>query len=273
MTPGRGRKEQIVVIKIGGSIFKEAKAYRRAASFVLNQLQASSAERYVVVVSAQNGTTDSQERIARRIVACPESRALDLLWSTGELRSVAVLAMHLHALGMQAVGLNVHETGLRVSKSTNCNGGVQFLAGQLRQALSQYSVAVVPGFLATKVDGSIVSIGRGGSDLTAVLLATSLRALRCELVKDVPGYFTSDPNIDKAAQHIPCLTYKRALAMADNGCDLVQRKAIEAAMKANLSLLIRGIDEASTASLISARPQTEKPYGTAAKASRLKRKK
>jgi aspartate kinase len=256
MLPGRrgDNPEKIIVLKIGGSIFTGPEAYRRAARFIRDRLHAVMDERYVTVVSAQNGTTDGHQRVANRIVRAPDARALDLLWATGELRSVALLTMHLHGLGISAVGLNVHETGLRILNSPNGDGGIEFQSNQIERALSRCSVVVAPGFLATKIDGSIVSLGRGGSDLTAVLLARNLDATRCELVKDVPGYFTSDPNRDRAARHIPFLTYHRALAMADDGCDLVQRKAIEAASNSDLPLLIRSIDQTNIVSVISSRP-------------------
>jgi aspartokinase len=255
MVPGRQKdRQQIIILKIGGSIFTGAQAYEKAARFIRDRLRAAMGERYVTVVSAQNGTTDGQQRIAKRISRAPDTRALDLLWATGELRSVALLTIHLHGLGISAVGLNVHETGLRILNSPNGDGGIEFQSNQIEKALSQCSVVVVPGFLATKIDGSIVSLGRGGSDLTAVLLARNLNAIRCELLKDVPGYFTSDPNRDKAARHIPFLTYERALAMTEDGCDLVQRKAIEAALNSDLPLLIRSIDQADIVSVISSRP-------------------
>jgi aspartate kinase len=126
------------------------------------------------------------------------------------------------------------------------------MANGLQSALTQHEIVVVPGFLATTAAASIVSLGRGGSDLTAVLLAVGLKAARCELVKDVPGYFTADPNVETAARHFPSLTYDQALAMADNGCDLVQRKAIEVASKATLQLVIRTLNDAAPRTFVSA---------------------
>ena len=100
---------------------------------------------------------------------------------------------------------------------------------RLRALLADHDVVVVPGFLARGGGDAIVSLGRGGSDLTAVLLAAGLGAARCELLKDVPGYFTADPKRDPDARPIPSLAYARALEMADDGCELVQRHALEAA--------------------------------------------
>ena len=108
----------IAVIKIGGSILKNARAYRRAARYVRNRHAASPDERLVVVVSAQEGVTDWLAATACQVVAQPNPSALDLLWSTGELRSVALLALHLQALGVSAVPLNIHEAGLAIADTT-----------------------------------------------------------------------------------------------------------------------------------------------------------
>jgi aspartate kinase len=103
----------------------------------------------------------------------------------------------------------------------------------------------VPGFLGVSAGGAVTSLGRGGSDLTAVLLAAAIRADACELIKDVPGYFTADPHCDREAQPIHDLSIDAALGMADGGCDLVQRAALAAAADAHLHLVIRSMDAAA----------------------------
>lgn len=247
-----GEREPLAVIKIGGSILTGPQAYRRAAAFVRNRLLAAPDERLVVVVSAQKGATDDLEQAAKRIVSSPRKQVLDLLWSTGELRSVALLALHLQALDVHAIGVNVHQAGLIAPR----NGGVAEAANvrldaeRLGEILAQCEVAVVPGFLATDGLQSVISLGRGGSDLTAVLLATGLGANRCELIKDVPGYFTSDPHRDPNALPVPFLTFEHALELADNGCDLVQRAALEAAARWDLPLVVRSLNEKASVSRI-----------------------
>jgi aspartate kinase len=211
-------------------------------------------DRYVVVVSAQNGVTDALERTARRIMPTSARRARDLLWATGELQSVAMLTMHLHRLSVAAVGLNVHETGLRVPEVGDVRRGMTLDSSAIGEALAHHPVVIAPGFLATDAAGSIVSLGRGGSDLTAVLLAIHLDAQRCELVKGVGGYFTRDPHVDACAEHIQSLSYEQALAMADDGCELVQREAIEVASDSSLPILIRGMGEGQVRSVISSAP-------------------
>jgi aspartate kinase len=253
-----------MVLKIGGSIFTGRDAYQTAAKFVRSRLDGVD-DRYVVVVSAERGMTDAMERAARRIVPTPARRAQDLLWATGELRSVAILTMHLQGLSVAAVGLNVHETGLRVPEAGGSCGEITFDSRAIGKAFDHHRVVIVPGFLATDVAGSIVSLGRGGSDLAAVLLAVHLRAVRCELVKGVGGYFSRDPLVDKCAEHIRSLSYEQALAMADDGCELVQREAIQVACDSNLPIQIRGMGKAHLRSVISSTPSDEEPTAAAAR--------
>ena len=244
----------IAVIKIGGSILKNTRAYRRAARHVCNRHRTSPDERLVVVVSAQERVTDSLATIANRIAPQPNPSALDLLWSVGELRSVALLVLHLQALGVSAVPLNIHEAGLALGDASCATdtlpSDVRLNPRRLRSVLVQHSIAVVPGFFATDSAGAVRSLGRGGSDLTAVLLAKGLSASRCELLKDVPGYFSSDPHGNLSARHLPHLTFEQALALADDGCDLVQRQAIELAAQCNLPLVIRSLDESAPLSRV-----------------------
>ena len=237
-------------MKLGGSVLTGHLGYANAAAFVASRVSTSS-DGFVVVVSAENGHTDELYEEARAIGAAglttpeavtPDPGLLDLLWSTGEVRSVALLALRLRAIGASVTGVSVHETGLKVA-----TGGdrISFNPLSIRAALAVHRVVVVPGFLA--VEGQrIVTLGRGGSDWSAVLLAASLGASRCELIKDVDGYFTVDPNANHDAVLIPQLTYTAALDMADAGCPLVQRHAIAEAAGARLPLVIRSLTSEGT---------------------------
>lgn len=253
MSQGAQAGDAVAVIKIGGSILTNSQAYRRAAKFIRNRHRAEPDERLVVVVSAQEGATDALERAARKIARQPDAAALDLLWSTGEIRSAALLALHLQALGVPARALNIHEAGLKISEDSQDDRRVQLDPRRLLAVLAQHAVAVVPGFLAADSRDTIISLGRGGSDLTAVLLAEGTGACRCELIKDVPGYFTSDPHHDPTARPIPHLTFEHAISLAEAGCDLVQKKAVEAAARCGLPLVVRSLDEAAPLSLIAPR--------------------
>ena len=245
------QKRSIAIIKLGGSILVDDQSYRRAARFIVRRLHQCSRECLLVVVSAQSGLTDQLKTLARSVTRFSNPRTLDLLWATGELRSVALLTLHLEEMNVPVVGLNVHEAGLRFHGSDTSCTKIESLSVEVRRAFDDHSVVVVPGFFATLANGTLVSLGRGGSDLTAVLLADELDAGQCELVKDVSGYFTDDPNVDSRAEHIPWLSYEQALRMADAGCELVQAEAIETARRTGVRLLVRSLDEMAPASVVS----------------------
>lgn len=251
------RLPNLVVLKLGGSVLVDDPSYRQAATFLVERLRRSAGDRFIAVVSARKGATDELEQLAQGITRYPNPRSLDLLWSTAEMRSVALLTLHLEELGVSALGLNVHETGLRCNESRHGQRGVQSFFSQLRRSLEHHSIVVVPGFFGTLTDGSIVSLGRGGSDLTAVLLANELRAERCELLKDVAGYFTEDPGDSPEARHLPWISYDDAIEMASRGCELVQRVALEAARQNSLSLVVRGFADSLPGTVVSTRANAE----------------
>ena len=231
----------VTVIKIGGSVLTGTAAYRRAAGFISARLSEHRGERLVVVVSAEYGVTDTLLATARAIVDDPDPATLDLLWSTGELRSAALLALQLQSRGVRATALNVHQTGLTEPDVYAGPGRFGIRSLRLSSALARHDVVVAPGFLARGDADAVVSLGRGGSDLTAVRLAAGLGARQCELVKDVPGYFSADPNVDASAAHLPAIDFTQALAMADAGCDLIQRQALEVARDRRLPLVVRAM--------------------------------
>jgi aspartate kinase len=239
---------EIAVLKIGGSVLSGIDAYRRAARFLRDEVARTHA-RIVAVVSAESGHTDALWREAAALsdaVDSADQDARDVLWSTGELRSVALLTLALRATGVSATGLNAHETGLRVDSRAHTGGDSLTLNPMsLHAALGRHDVVVVPGFLAT-CRQQVVTLGRGGSDWSAVALAAALQASRCELIKDVPGYFTADPNASPDAALIDALDYTTALEMADLGCPLVQRQAIDHARRVHLPLIVRSFDSLGT---------------------------
>lgn len=245
--------DRVVVAKLGGSILNGPISYRRAAHFISQRLARSPHEKLVVVVSAQNGETDALLKEAQSIAGEPGDAALDLLWSTGELGSVARLSLHLQAARIRAAALDVRQTGLRIAARGLGVAKAEFDSASIRRALDLYRVVIVPGFLATDASGVMVTLGRGGSDLTAVLLAAGLGASRCELIKDVPGYFSQDPNVDPRAKHLASLSFAQAIAMAESGCELVQRQALEAAQRRDLPVVVRSLDESAPESWITAK--------------------
>lgn len=236
----------VVVVKLGGSVLTGLDAFHRSAAALGGWRAARPHERFVVVVSAQYGTTDGLQRLAEEACPAPDARLLDLLWSTGELHSVALLALCLQKLGVDAAGLSIHQCGLEVADGDADGAEAQVNPRPLLSELRRHPVVVVPGFFARAPEDSVVSLGRGGSDLTAVLLAAALQARRCELIKDVPGYFSKDPNKYADAVPLAQVTYDQALALAAAGCDLVQPRALVAAARTGMPLLIRSLDDAAS---------------------------
>lgn len=240
---GRSLEDGVTVLKIGGSVLTDAQAYRHAAS-CLASLVVPGHRRIVAVVSAQEGHTDALLAEAKAFADSPDADTLDLLWSTGELRSVALLTLALQSIGVRAVGVNVHESGIRATGRDA--GSVTMNSLGVRSQLTSHDVVIIPGFLAARGQ-RVTTLGRGGSDWSAVLVAANLGASRCDLIKDVDGYFTADPHVDPSASLINALDYADALALADRGCPLVQRHAIAAARDAGVQLVIRSFTSAGTA--------------------------
>jgi aspartate kinase len=246
----------VSVVKIGGSVLSGRQSFRRAAAWLGARLCDRPSERIVAVVSAEHGVTDTLLATAREIVDTPDPATLDLLWSTGETRSAALLAFTLQSLGISAAATNVHQAGIEPlsgarpeGRASSGPGATRVRALRLLDLLTRHDIIVVPGFLARGEGDAIVSLGRGGSDLTAVLLAAALGARRCELLKDVPGYFTADPRRDPSARPVAALSYARALAMADEGCGLIQRRALEAAQSHCLPLVVASIGHELTTTI------------------------
>ena len=231
----------VAVLKVGGSVLTDAAAYGRVSAFIARRLAEEPDTRLVVVVSAQHGVTDALKEMALGVSAAPDAAMVDLLWSTGELRSVALLALALQSRGVRATGINVHQTGLTDPGGAGEPGNARFRPLRIRAQLAAHAVVVVPGFLARGAGDAVMSLGRGGSDLTAVLLAAGLGARRCELIKDVAGYFSADPMRHPDAGHVPSITYETAIAMADEGCPLVQRAALRAAQQHAVQVVVRSM--------------------------------
>ncbi|MBK9119235.1 MAG: hypothetical protein IPM18_06480 [Phycisphaerales bacterium] len=248
--------QPLVVVKLGGSVLTDDAAYVHCAQALRSQLASRPHERIAAVVSARHGMTDRLLAEATALCPEPEARALDLLWSIGEVESVARLTLCLHALGVRACGLGAHECGLlwtisdAVQRGTAAAAAVEIDPVPVRRRLRTAEVVVVPGFFARTPEGTLVSLGRGGSDLTAVLLAVGLQARTCQLVKDVPGYFDRDPNQFPDACPLAEISSAAALRMAAAGCDLVQTQALEVAGRSGLPVVVRSLDPAGRQTVV-----------------------
>ncbi len=219
----------ISVHKYGGSVLRGRNSF---GGVIADVARAVAAGRSVVaVVSAFEGTTDSLVSRARAVASRPEVEALDLVLSTGEVESAALLALALNEADCPARVLNPFQIGIETDGAHGAARVTRIDPATIFTRLSSAPVVVVPGFLGRGPNGALTTLGRGGSDLSAIALAAALGAERLDLVKDVPGYFSADPAIVPDAVHRPRLDLGDALELARRGNDLVQARALERASR------------------------------------------
>jgi len=194
----------------------------------------------VVVVSAMAGETDKLIQMAQELNPHPPGREMDLLLSSGERVSAALLAMALQGLGLKAMAFTGRQSGI-ITDTAHTRARIERIsADRVRRALKQGYVAVVAGFQGvTERTGEVTTLGRGGSDLTAVALAAALGAQRCEIYTDVEGVYTADPNIVPEAKKLQKVSYEEMLELASLGAKVLQTRSVEFAKKYEVPLVVR----------------------------------
>src|SRR6266540_3130398 len=226
----------LLVQKFGGSSVADAEkitnvARRVAASAPGNQL--------VVVVSAMGKTTDGLLALARQLSTAPDLREMDMLLSTGEQVTIALLAMALQSFGLKARSFTGPQVGIRTDHAHTQARITQIDADRVRRALDGGEIAVVAGFQGLSDADEITTLGRGGSDLTAVALAAALKADVCEIFTDVDGVYTADPNVVPEARKLPRVSYDEMLEMAALGAKVLQARSVEFAKKFTVPVHVR----------------------------------
>src|SRR3989449_574875 len=226
----------LLVQKYGGSSVADADmianvARRVVASAPGNQL--------VVVVSAMGKTTDGLLALARQISMDPDLRGTDMLLATGEQVTIALLAMALQSLGVKARSFTGPQVGVRTDHSHTRARITQIDADRVRRALDTGEIAVVAGFQGLSDQDEVTTLGRGGSDLTAVALAAALKADVCEIYTDVDGVFTADPNIVPDARKLARVSYDEMLELASLGAKVLQSRSVEFAKKYGVTVHVR----------------------------------
>jgi aspartate kinase len=223
---------QLVVQKFGGSSVGDAERIRRVAQRIA-RARATGAD-LVVVVSAMGDTTDELLQLAAAITSDPNPRELDMLLATGEHQSATLVSMALHALGVPAISL----TGALAGITTDDAHGRARIANveprRVRTELDNGNVVIVAGFQGQRIGsdedggpGETTTLGRGGSDTTAVALAAALRADRCQIFTDVRGIFTADPRLVPEARQLSVIGYEEMLELAQQGAQVMQVRAVE----------------------------------------------
>lgn len=228
----------LVVQKYGGSSVADATSIKRVAARIARAKEAG--HDVVVAVSAMGDTTDELIDLALQVADKPHSREMDMLLTTGERIAMALLAMAIRDLGLDARSF----TGSQAGMMTNADHGrariVDVTPTRVRQALDQGAIAIVAGFQGFNTDSKdITTLGRGGSDTTAVALAAVLGAQVCEIYTDVDGVFTADPRIAPKAQKLDHVSYEEMLELAASGAKVLYIRAVEFARRHGVRLHVR----------------------------------
>jgi len=226
------------VQKYGGSSVADAECVKRVAQRIVATKQAGND--VVVVVSAMGDTTDELIDLAQEVSPLPPARELDMLLTAGERISMAVLAMAIANLGHEAKSFTGSQAGVITDSSHGKAKIIDVTPGRLRNALEEGSICIVAGFQGVSQDTKdITTLGRGGSDTTAVALAAALNADVCEIYTDVDGVFTADPRIVPAAQQIPKISYEEMLELAASGAKILHLRCVEYARRYNIPIHVR----------------------------------
>jgi len=219
----------LIVQKYGGTSVGSPERIQAVAERVIRTRKAG--DQVVVVLSAMSGETDRLLALAHRVSPNPDERELDLLLSTGERVTIALLAMALRERGYAARSFTGRQVGI-VTDDVHTRARIERVAAdRVRDALAEDVIPVVAGFQGINEKSDVTTLGRGGSDTTAVALAAALKADRCDIYTDVDGVYTTDPNIVPTASRLDKISYEEMLEMASLGAKVLQTRSVEFAMK------------------------------------------
>ena len=228
----------IVVQKYGGSSVADADSVKRVARRIVETKKAGN--QVVVVVSAMGDTTDDLIDLANQVSPLPPARELDMLLTAGERISMAVLAMAIHDLGHEARSFTGSQAGVITDAEHGRAKIIDVTPGRIQAALAEGSIAIVAGFQGvSQTTKDITTLGRGGSDTTAVALAVALEADVCEIYSDVDGIFTADPRIEPRARKVPRISYEETLEMAAQGAKILHLRCVEYARRYDMPIHVR----------------------------------
>ncbi len=227
----------LIVQKYGGTSVGSLDRIRNVADRVIRSRKAG--DQIVVVLSAMSGETDRLIGLARALSDAPDPREMDMLLSTGERVTVALLAMALQARGMPARSFTGRQVGILTDASHTKARITDITPERLRAALSEGIIPIVAGFQGINANSDVTTLGRGGSDTTAVAVAAALKADLCDIYTDVDGVYTADPNIVPSARKLARISYEEMLEMASLGAKVLQARSVEFAMKYRVPVRVR----------------------------------
>ncbi len=228
----------LVVQKYGGSSVADAEGIKRVAKRIVETKKAG--HQVVVVVSAMGDTTDELIDLAEQVSPIPTGRELDMLLTSGERISMALLAMAIKKLGHEALSFTGSQAGVITDAVHNKARIIDVTPGRIQEAVDKGAIAIVAGFQGVSQDSKdITTLGRGGSDTTAVALAVALEAEVCEIYTDVDGVFTADPRVVKKARKIDRIPYEDMLELATSGSKVLLHRCVEYARRYNMPIHVR----------------------------------
>lgn len=228
----------LIVQKYGGSSVADAASVRRVAARIVDTKRAGND--VVVVVSAMGDSTDELLDLAREVSPSPPARELDMLLTAGERISMAVLAMAIHDLGEEGRSYTGSQAGVITDSSHGAARIIDVTPGRIRHALTDGAIPIVAGFQGVSHDSKdITTLGRGGSDTTAVALAAALDADVCEIYTDVDGVFSADPRVVPTARRVPRISYEEMLELAAAGAKVLHLRCVEYARRSHIPIHVR----------------------------------
>jgi len=227
----------LIVQKYGGTSVGSVELIQRVADRVAQTRQAG--YDLVVVLSAMSGETDRLVRLASEVTPSPDEREMDMLLSTGERVTIALLAMSLRGRGFNARSFTGRQVGIMTDGSHTNARIARVAADRIREALTEGVIPIVAGFQGINERSDVTTLGRGGSDLTAVALAAALKADQCTIYTDVDGVYTADPSIVPSARRLDKVSYEEMLELASLGAKVLQGRSVEFAARHNVPLVVQ----------------------------------
>ena len=227
----------VIVQKFGGTSVGDIDKIKNVAKKVAKTYD--DGNKVVVVVSAMGGTTDKLITMSEKITERPDKREMDVLLSTGEQVTIALLTMSLQAMGYKATSLLGHQAEVKTDSSSGSARILNVGKNKVNDLLDKGEIVVVAGFQGIDQNGNITTLGRGGSDTSAVAIASAINADMCEIYTDVNGIYTTDPNICKKARKMEKVSYDEMLEMASLGAKVLQIRSVEFAKKYQVPLHVR----------------------------------
>ena len=229
--------KKVIVQKFGGTSVADADKIKNVARLVIREKELGND--VVVVVSAMGHTTDHLVKLAHEINKTPSARELDMLMSTGECVSMSLLTMAIQAQGHKAISYNAAQIGIITENIHTKARIINIKTERLRKSLDEGNIIVIAGFQGVTEEGEITTLGRGGSDTSAVAIASALNAERCDIYTDVEGVYTTDPRIVPNASRLKEISYEEMLELAHAGANVLHPRSVETAKQYGMPLRVR----------------------------------